>query len=194
MPEIDASSILGYSDYRQIRANARNGDVLMVSGSGPISLMIRAATFSRMSHVALLLWIDEGLWVFEAKEFQGLRFMPASLYVKDAIDSNTGIYFGLAPYVVHTAGNIVYDTAMNYRKASYGYRALFSVLAAQLASRWFKGVKVDSDAVVCSILIQRVWEACGHDFSRLMSPGMFTDECRYTVPIRSMSEDEAAQD
>jgi len=186
MSDHDASY---FSVYEQIRKEAKDGDILLVSGSGAISLMIRAATFSKMSHVAVFLWIDSGLWVFEAKEFQGLRFVPASLYIKDQLDAGRNIYFGRAPKVVRESENMVYDTAMNYRNASYGYHALFTVLAAQIMSRYYKGIEIDSDSVVCSILVQKIWEACGHEFPRLMSPGYFVDESDFTVKIKSMTAD-----
>jgi len=117
----------------------------------------------------------------------GLRFAPASLYVRDYLNKGTNIYYGRAPSIVHNTENTVYDTAISYRDASYGYHALITVLTAQIAAHFNLNMKIDTDAVVCSILVQRVWEACGHDFPRLMAPGLFVDECQFITPIRQMS-------
>ena len=178
-----------YSTYETLRPNVKDGDIILVSGTSPISLTIRAATFSKMSHVALFFWIEKALMVFEAKEGVGLRFAPASLYVRDYLSKNTNIYFGRAPNIVHEKENIVYDTAISYRDASYGYHALVTVLAAQIAAHFNLDMTIDSDAVVCSILVQRVWEACGHEFPRLMAPGLFVDECQFITPIRQLKLD-----
>ena len=170
-----------YGFYENIRAHAKDGDVLLVSSTSAVGLAIRAATFGKMSHVATFLWIDDGLWIYEAREFVGIIFKPASLYIRDCLEEGTNIYFGRSPEMVRAKPHVVYDAAMSHRKGTYGYRALGIVLLSQILDR-----PIETDAIVCSILAQRMWEATGVKFERLCSPQMFTDYCQSVTRIRGM--------
>lgn len=172
--------------YSGIRDQASNGDLISISGTSFISLMIRAITFGKLSHTAMLIWIDGGLWVYEIREFVGIRFTPASLYIKDLLDAGKNVYYSPAPDMVSSQPELVYKAAMSTRKATYGYTSLLTVLWSQLRDK-----PVATDALVCSLLAQRIYEACGVKFKRLASPQLMPDYCQGMRKVTSMGDRDA---
>lgn len=175
-------------NYADIRETACNGDVISVSGTSIISLLIRAFTFGKLSHTAMLVWKDGGLWIYEIKEGVGIRWSPASLYFKDLLDDGKNFYYSPAPEEVRSQPELVHDTLMSTRKVSYGYLAVFTVLRSQIRNK-----PITTDALVCSLLAQRVFEACGITFERLASPQMIPDYCQGMRRVVGMGGRDAKQ-
>jgi hypothetical protein len=83
-------------EYKTARARIRSGDLLLCSGSYPFSRLLRLATESRWSHVALLLRLDPPLdrvMVLESVETYGVRTIALSKYVGD-FDNRGNPYSG----------------------------------------------------------------------------------------------------
>ena len=83
-------------EYKTARARIRSGDLLLCSGSYPFSWLLRLATESRWSHVALLLRLEAPLdrvMVLESVEAVGVRTIPLSKYVGD-FDNRGNAYRG----------------------------------------------------------------------------------------------------
>jgi hypothetical protein len=158
-----------------MRDKALSGDVLLVEGRGLVSRLIRALTGQNISHVAMLLWIGETLWVAEMKEFTGYRLRPASLWVADAMQSSV-IYYGFAPAEVKAEQ--VKDSAFKFRNEKYSYLSLLKVWLAQLLR------KKTNAGLVCSTFVQRCWEACGVEFKQTADPGDYMRLCTYTTALR----------
>lgn len=156
-------------NYKAFRPHAKDGDVLMVEGRGWVSRIIRAVTGQQISHVALLLWFGEHLFVAEMKEFRGYRLIPASMWFEDTV--RTGyVQWGRAPQGVRGKAGVKAH-ALKYRNARYSYRALLRVWLAQITRS-----KTDA-GLVCSTFVQRVWESVGHTFDQDADPGDYMRLC-----------------
>lgn len=72
-------------DYRDIRSNIQSGDLLLCSGSGPISRAIQLATGSHWSHVGFVMPLPaiDRVMVLESVETIGVRTVPLSKYLGD---------------------------------------------------------------------------------------------------------------
>lgn len=156
--------------YREMRDKACNGDVLLLEGHGWVGTLIRVLTGQSFSHVALLLWIDNGLWVAEMKELHGYRLMPASHWLENTMHG-AHVYWGAAPDMVRTRHIVVKEEAFKYRNQRYSYISLFTVWLSQILRR-----KVASK-LVCSTFVQRVWSACGFQFEQTPDPGDYLHLC-----------------
>jgi hypothetical protein len=71
--------------YVSVRDQIRSGDILMCSGNGFFSNLIKKATKSKWSHVGILLKIPEvgRTMVLESVETRGVQSVPLSSYIKD---------------------------------------------------------------------------------------------------------------
>jgi len=71
--------------YSKIRGDIRAGDILLCSGNGLFSSLIKRATQSVWSHVAFILPIPliDRIMVLESVETIGVRTVPLSSYVRD---------------------------------------------------------------------------------------------------------------
>lgn len=71
--------------YEQFRPCIKNGDLLLCSGPGLFSRMIKSATNSVWSHVGFVIRLDaiDRIMVLESVEPLGVRTVPLSRYLKD---------------------------------------------------------------------------------------------------------------
>lgn len=70
-------------DYKNIRSDIRNGDILLASGNYTISKMIEHFSKSMFSHVGFLFTWNSRVLVLESVEDDGVRAVPLSQYVCD---------------------------------------------------------------------------------------------------------------
>ena len=130
-----------------------------------------------ISHVAMLVWIEGGLWVAEMKEFVGYRLRPASVWVKDQGDNQ--VYYGVCPEPIRGKHQIV-DAALSYRASKYGYLSLIKVWWAQITRK-----KISVKYLVCSTFIERCWTMAGFTFDQTADPGDYMHLCETTTPIKT---------
>lgn len=161
--------------YTELRPGMLSGDVLMVEGQGFISKAIRALTGQQISHVAMLVWIEGGLWVAEMKEFKGFRLLPLNAWMSD--NASNVVYYGVAPPSVRNKREII-ESALMYRNTDYGYFSLFKVWWAQIKHKHIK-VKL----LVCSTYIQRCWSSAGYTFNQTADPGDYMRLCTTITPV-----------
>lgn len=78
--------------YSRVRRNILNGDILLCSGIGPFSKLIRKFTDSSWSHVGFVLWLEklDRLMVLESKESRGVRCVPLSAYIRNMDGTGKG--------------------------------------------------------------------------------------------------------
>lgn len=78
--------------YELVRPRIESGDLLLCSGSGVFSRMIRGATKTVWSHVAFVLRLEgiDRVMVLESVEPLGVRTVPLSHYVKDYSGNGKG--------------------------------------------------------------------------------------------------------
>jgi hypothetical protein len=72
-----------YLPYTEIRESIKSGDILLCSGSSPMSEMIQLATESVWSHVGFVLRLDaiHRIFVLESVESVGVWGVPLSNYI-----------------------------------------------------------------------------------------------------------------
>ncbi len=151
--------------YETIRPKALNGDIALVQGAGIVSSLIRVMTGSSFSHVGVLIWIDEALFVAEYKEFKGYNITPASTWFKSALDAGNTPYFGKAPIRIRESESGVFREALKFRKKPYGYFSLVKVWLSQVT-----GMKIKVRRFVCSTFVQYVWSKADYHMKKTADP------------------------
>ncbi len=167
--------------YRFIRRYARTGDIILVKGNRIGAWLIRVLTGESISHVAILVWIGQTLWIAEMKLYGGFRLRPASLWIEDGLKAGKTLLWGKAPLKVHDNGEQVKDAIFSYRRKPYGVLDLMRVWLSQV----FRMGRGPTD--VCSGLVQAAWEAAGLRFEKSLDPGDLLSLCREVTPIRRSS-------
>jgi len=165
--------------YSDIRADMRDGDVLGVKARGLVAWTIRGLTGESLNHVAMLVWIDDGLWVGEMREGVGYRLVPASQWMAERADDL--VFWIQAPEPV-SGSRAVHDYVLRTRVESprYSYLTLISVWWSQVRNIRTPG------RLVCSTWAQRGWMSAGYRrFRRLADPGDFFEHGRATIPIQA---------
>ncbi len=86
------------TDYGDIRANLKNGDILICSGTGIFSAMIQQATGSVWSHVGFVLRLDsiDRIMLLESVEPIGVRTVRLSKYLENYKNDGEAYPGGLA--------------------------------------------------------------------------------------------------
>jgi len=64
--------------YSDIRESIRTGDLIAFRPSSFIGRIITHVTGGSWSHVAIAIWLDERLFILEAKEFRGVQIRAMS--------------------------------------------------------------------------------------------------------------------
>ena len=96
--------------YERVRSEVRTGDLLLCSGTGLFSEIIKAATESEFSHVGFIVRLDviDRIFVFESVESVGVRASPLSSYINDYLGSGKG-YPGRAMIARHVKFDALAD-------------------------------------------------------------------------------------
>lgn len=165
--------------YEAMRGIAKDGDKLFVRGMA----FIRVMTGEAQAHVAVLFWMDGGLFVAEFTAKTGYIIMPASQW----FDQRKGqeITYGQAPDIVRNNPISVRETIYRYRAMDtqtgarrwfgpngYGFASLLKVWWSQVTG-WAVSVRQK----VCSTFAQEVDEACGLLYSQTADPGDVARTC-----------------
>jgi hypothetical protein len=165
-------------NYEQLKKTALTGDLILVEGKGAVGRLIRVVTGQQMSHVAVLMWLDGGLWVAEMREFHGFSLQPASQRLPEMARDGL-LYHACAPQAVHDQPEIVIDAILRTRdeRPRYSYWTLLTVWLSQLLERKIPG------AMVCSTFAQRLWERCHIAFDKSADPGDFVRLTTRLTPL-----------
>ncbi len=94
--EPDVLKTLRPQTYAKVRDEVRDGDILLCSAHDPFSKLIRWATHSQWSHVAIAFRMDkiDRVMVLEAVEKYGVRTVPLSTFIARTSS-------GVTPYPGH---------------------------------------------------------------------------------------------
>jgi len=142
---------------------------MMVQGFGLVSMLIRAFTGERISHIGMLVWLGDGLFVSEFVEFKGYQLLPASLWLQDRLSDGSHIFYGKAPQKVRSNASDISRDAFTWRNKHYGYLSLLKIWWSQITKS-----KVSTKRVVCSTYIQAMWSRY-FKFPKTSDPGDFMD-------------------
>lgn len=166
--------------YEQIRDGAEDGDTLMIEGRGPFSMLVRILTGRSISHVAMLIWIDTGLWVVEMREFTGVRLTPASQWVEH-YSARATVYYGKAPDSIRAqGGEKVMQAALAQRWDRYNYAELVILWLSRVLRFQWRGSRI------CTSMIARCWAAGdGMTFMRAPFPGDYLHLSDWTAAIEA---------
>lgn len=167
--------------YDELRDMALDGDTLMIEGTGPFSMLVRILTGRSISHIAMLIWIGDGLWVIEMREFTGVRLTPASQWI-DHYASIATVYFGKAPDSIRAQGrDRIVERALAQRWIRYNYFELLLLWLSRMFGFKWRGGRV------CSTLIARCWSAGdGMQFMRPPFPGDFLSLSVWVAAVEAL--------
>jgi hypothetical protein len=160
--------------YPALRPQIRTGDLFLCSGDDPFSGLIRAATKSPWSHVAIALRLDEidRVMVLEAVEKLGVRCVPLSLFLSQS-SSGKKPYPGRILLARHHGFQARADPAAVNRMARYALDRLGAPFAGgdmiKIGLRIVAGffaiktppMLVPDDEFICSEYAARCYEAAG---------------------------------
>jgi hypothetical protein len=168
-------------EYEQLRQQAQDGDVLMVEGRAFISRFIRMFSGESVSHIAVLFWLDGGLFVAEFLEGKNYLITPASQWFEEYKKNKFQVLFGMAPKMVR--GNAAISQVVAKYRAdkslqAYGWWTFLRIWVAQWTNKNYQ-VK----AKVCSTFVAAVWSECGYRFARTPDPGDYLAMCQLTMPV-----------
>jgi hypothetical protein len=163
--------------YGAARLIFHDGDVLLVSGMGPVSVFLRVATGSDFSHVGMLIQFEGGWWVAEMKEGEGFQMVPASQWVHGYLKGKAMVWHGEAPAAIRGAIQI-HEAALRMRAKDekkpvrYGWTSLPLVWISHLLGR-----RIPTATKVCSTFVGACWAAAGFRWSKTPTPGVVAREC-----------------
>lgn len=173
-------------DYEHCRNFAKTGDIIGCEGKSFVQVAIRKITGQSFNHVAMLVWIDTGLYIFEFVEGDGFRFVPASAWVKKRLKKKEFLYWGKAPKIIRDGELFILDHVTTIRKAekskrNYNYWELPVIWASQ-----YLGFNVEALSGVCSTSIAQAWKKCGYRWQRMPRPGDFMHHCEELTLINKI--------
>lgn len=164
--------------YADVREQVRDGDILLCSARDPFSRLIRWATKSPWSHVALafrLPHIDRVI-VLECVERLGVRAAPLSSFVTRT-SSGTTPYPGQILLVRHAALQQrssdahlkkIYKFALDRCGAKFAGKEILKIGARIIAGRFVKKMPKSlgpDDEYICSEYVARCFEQIGVQIS-----------------------------
>jgi hypothetical protein len=165
--------------YEDLRPQIQTGDVLLCRGNSFVSKAIEGFT-GPDSHIAVFVWIGDGLFIAQEYEGVGFQVLPAS----QEIACYDKCFLGIAPSPIRGNNKPMLDCISKYRVTPslqpYGYATLAKVLLAHQT-----GIEISPDSVqgVCSTFAQQVWMSAGYQFETLADPSDFEIFCAGIVAI-----------
>ncbi len=171
-------------EYRTlVRPALRSGDLLFASGSFFFSKLIKRASHSTWSHVAIIYRIPpptDRVLVLESIEVHGVRLAPLSKYLDNYL--NSAPYPG-SVYIARYGEGISEDRFQQMLRlgcdlltARYGYVDMASMTLSLLFGRRFMQRR---DQYVCSELVEACFKRAGLTVKKthpLISPEDFAQE------------------
>jgi len=143
--------------YLDHRPDMRTGDLLLFSGKGPISWLIKRATRSRFSHVGMVYVMCGSVFCWESTKMTGQDGVQISLLSRRLIEYNGGVFWRAlnAPHYPE-----VYNALAELREEVKGRcyeRSILELLGAALPWR----NKPDLSSLFCSELVAEAYRRMG---------------------------------
>jgi hypothetical protein len=172
--------------YYELRDTIQTGDILGVKARDGISIFIRTMTGESLNHVAVFVWLEDGLWIAEMNSQTDFTMVPASTYIAN----KTGSLFLLKMPTADTQAmkeEVLRTRAL--KKVDYSFPTLVKVWWAQL-TQTSNNRRIGP---ICSTFAQRVRKAGGHDLTSLpMDPGDFIHAAVNIIPLMKDDDPYAA--
>ncbi len=163
--------------YAKVRDLVRDGDILLCSAHDPFSNLIRWATRSHWSHVAIAFRIDsiDRVMVLEAVEKLGVRTVPLSDFITRT-SSGTTPYPGHILLARHAAFTVRNGKGRMRKMAAFAFdrlgdhfahREVTKIIVRILLSVFNKRLPPmfgPKDEFICSEYVARCYEAAGVKF------------------------------
>ncbi|WP_273853287.1 YiiX/YebB-like N1pC/P60 family cysteine hydrolase [Guptibacillus spartinae] len=156
---------LTVKNYQSVRSIFQTGDLLLCSGSYPVSRIIQNVSNSKFSHVALVFhWMDR-IMLLESVESYGVRIVPVSHYFSDYRNSGQP-YKGKLYLARHSQMKSLDDikrNAMLQRGADltgkfYDIEEILKILASVVIDDL---ESIPNDRYICSEFIQECYQKAG---------------------------------
>ncbi|TKD69265.1 YiiX/YebB-like N1pC/P60 family cysteine hydrolase [Pseudalkalibacillus hwajinpoensis] len=154
--------------YQSIRGDIQTGDLLLCSGSYPVSKIIKKVSKSRFSHVSLIFqWVDR-LMILESVESYGVRIVPLSHYFSDYRNSGKP-YKGNLYLARHSAVKDLVPNKLNamLRRGAdltgqpYDIEEIVKILASVVIDDL---TSIRNDKYICSEFVQECYKKAGLSF------------------------------
>jgi hypothetical protein len=171
--------------YKDAHPLIRSGDILLCSGKGAFSTLIKNFTGSEWSHVAFILAVPQinRLMVLESVESIGVRTVPLSAYMRNY--NGTGQpYAGKMKIVRHKdfSSNMLHDLsrkAVDLLGHQYDQSEITRIVARIMFSTVQKIPKGDDD-YICSEYVYECFKSVGiefkHDHRGFIAPKDFAED------------------
>ncbi|WP_347549004.1 YiiX/YebB-like N1pC/P60 family cysteine hydrolase [Pseudalkalibacillus hwajinpoensis] len=165
----DRYTNLDVKNYQHIRNHIQTGDLLLCSGSYPVSKIIQKVSNSHFSHVALLFrWVDR-IMLFESVESYGVRMVPLSHYFNDYRNSGSAyvgdLYLSRHAKVQHLTSSKLNDMlrrGADLTGKMYDIEEILKILASVVIDDL---KSIPNDRYICSEFIQECFQKAGISFS-----------------------------
>lgn len=191
--------IIEVQNYDSVRNNIQNGDILLCSGNGVYSELIKKATDSVWSHVAFVLRLEhiDRVMVLESVETIGVRTIPLRNYIEN-YDGNGKGYDGRvfiyrhADFIKHASPatlNAMSQFAVDLLGYSYDKVEIARITARLLQKKlgWDSAqLPVRNKEFICSEYAWECYKSMGihipMDDSGFVVPAHFA-KCPQTQPV-----------
>lgn len=172
MPQSDRRASVPVRPYAEVRPLIQSGDLLLCSGSSPMSRMIQAATGSVYSHVAFILRLEalDRLLVMESVESIGIRACTLGSYVFDYNGSGLP-YPGTLTIARHRLVDLgteehwqrVSRTAIDLLGYPYGTKDIMDITARIVGAKLGMAVRPrrTDKTYICSEFVELIYESIG---------------------------------
>lgn len=170
-------------NYYLAREMIKTGDIAGVEGAGFFEVGIRVMTGQNLSHVAMFVWINGGLFIFEYTA-RGYSLSPASDWLKKRFKNKKAkVYWGIAPEKIHNGEQRLIDSIFKIRDDGNRHRRHYAFY--ELPIIWFAQIfdlHIERLSRVCSTSIAKLWSKAGYSFKETPDPGDFIAVCqRFSV-------------
>lgn len=173
-------------NYITARTIIKTGDIIGCEGNGFILLAIRKLTGQSLNHVAMFVWIEEGLYIFEFVEGTGFQFKPASIWMNKRLKKQERLYWGRAPDLVSNQPKQILSYVSKVRNGkrtdrNYNYWELPVLWASQ-----YFNFTIEALSGVCSTSISHAWKTTGYKFKKYPRPGDYLYLCKDVTAIHTL--------
>jgi len=154
------------TDYRSLRAKLRTGDIVLFSGRGVLSWIIRLLCLARTSHVGMVVWVEDHdqLLILESD----LNEYHNGVQLRNLGERIAG-YNGhvcirrLKPYLNFRQTEIVHGFICGHRNTSYeqGIGGFLEMLAASKVIGWLWRNRPNTNQFFCSEAAATIYQRLG---------------------------------
>jgi hypothetical protein len=169
---------LPLSEYEDVRASLRTGDIFLTAGNYPISRMIEHFSGSMFSHVGFIFTWESRVLLLESVEDDGVRAVPLRQYVND-YECSAGGYDGRLFVGRHSARlsktklDALLGSAADVLNRKYDQAEIAAILARVTLG---EGRHTDNNAYICSEFVDLCFSSIGIGFAHDAQSGFIFPE------------------